>query len=161
MFEKDPEDLFNDFDEDFDDLPKNVKINPVNTDLEVGVEIALSIDPKTKDEAEISLLPMVAQKKGYIPFPLGDEMLADDIKTLKDSAAQELSEAILSCAKFRIIISKNVLPDIETAYFEGRGGQNYAIAFFDYGESYCLEIPSTVLFKSEMYKFDKVVVVLK
>lgn len=45
------------------------------------------------------------------------------------------------------------------AYFEGRGGQNYSVAVFDYGESFCMEIPFIVLFETGMYKFDRIVVI--
>ena len=37
----------------------------------------------------------------------------------------------------------------ETAYFEGKGGQNFSIPIFDYGTSACLEIPFIILIKKE------------
>ena len=75
-----------------------------------------------------------------------------------DNDAQGIAEAIMSSAKCRVLISKKVIPSIEIAYFEGRGSQNYSIPVFDYGESYCLEIPFIVLFESGLYKFDKIVI---
>ena len=49
--DEDPEEIFESFDEDtLEDLPENVDVKPVNTDLEVGAEFSLSIDPKTTDE---------------------------------------------------------------------------------------------------------------
>ena len=158
--DEDPEEIFESFDEDtLKDLPENVDVKPVNTDLEVGAEFSLSIDPKTTDEIEKSFLPTVAGNKCFIPFLLGDKdsSIADAMKS-DDNEAQGIAEAITSSAKCRVMISKKVIPSIEIAYFEGRGSQNYSIPLFDYGESYCLEIPFIVLFESGMYKFDKIVI---
>ena len=158
--DEDPEEIFESFDEDtLKDLPENVDVKPVNTDLEVGAEFSLSIDPKTTDEIEKSFLPTVAGNKYFIPFLLGDKdnSIADAMKS-DDNEAQGIAEAIMSSAKCRVMISKKVIPSIEIAYFEGRGSQNYSIPLFDYGESYCLEIPFIVLFESGMYKFDKIVI---
>ena len=158
--DEDPEEIFESFDEDtLKDLPENVDVKPVNTDLEVGAEFSLSIDPKTTDETEKSFLPTVAENKCFIPFLLGDKdnSIADAMKS-DDNEAQGIAEAIMSSAKCRVMISKKVIPSIEIAYFEGRGSQNYSIPLFDYGESYCLEIPFIVLFESGMYKFDKIVI---
>lgn len=158
--DEDPEEIFESFDEDtLKDLPENVDVKPVNTDLEVGAEFSLSIDPKTTDEIEKSFLPTVAGNKCFIPFLLGDKdsSIADAMKS-DDNEAQGIAEAIMSSAKCRVMISKKVIPSVEIAYFEGRGSQNYSIPLFDYGESYCLEIPFIVLFESGMYKFDKIVI---
>ena len=135
-------------------------IQRVNTDLEVGGEFFLNISPKTTDKTEKSLLPTVVGKKCYIPFLIGNESnsLIDYFKE-DDSESQEITKAILSSAKCKVLIDKSVLPVIETAYFEGRGGQNYSIALFDYGVSYCLEIPFIVLFETGMYNFDRIVVI--
>lgn len=158
--DEDPEEIFESFDEEtLEDLPENVDVKPVNTDLEVGAEFTLSIDPKTTDETEKSFLPTVAGNKCFIPFLLGDKdsSIADAMKS-DDNDAQGIAEAIMSSVKCRVLISKKVIPSIEIAYFEGRGSQNYSIPVFDYGESYCLEIPFIVLFESGMYKFDKIVI---
>lgn len=158
--DEDPEEIFESFDEDtLEDLPENVDVKPVNTDLEVGAEFSLSIDPKTTDKTEKSFLPTVAGNKCFIPFLLGDKdsSIADAMKS-DDNDAQGIAEAIMSSAKCRVLISKKVIPSIEIAYFEGRGSQNYSIPVFDYGDSYCLEIPFIVLFESGMYKFDKIVI---
>ena len=58
-------------------------------------------------------------------------------------------------------IGKNILKNIETAYFEGKGNQNYSIPVFDYGDDYCLEIPVIILLQKGMYRTDRVVVIRK
>ena len=161
MADDDPEEIFEYFDEEsLEDFPENVDVKPVNTDLEVGAEFLLLIDPKTTDETEKSFLPKLAGQKCYISFLFGREdfSFADFMKS-DDSESQAISEAILSSAKCRVMVSKKIISSINNAYFEGRGGQNYSVAVFDYGESFCMEIPFIVLFESGMYKFDRIVVI--
>ena len=161
MADENPEEIFEYFDdESLDDLPENAFVKPVNTDLEVGAEFSFLIDPETTDETEKSFLPKVAGQKCYIPFLFCSEdfSFADFMKS-DDSESQAISEAILSSAKCRIMVSKKIISSINNAYFEGRGGQNYSVAVFDYGESFCMEIPFIVLFESGMYKFDKIIVI--
>ncbi len=159
--DEDPEEIFEYFDEEsLEDLPENADVKPVNTDLEVGAELSLLIDPKTTDESEKFFLPKVAGQKCYIPFLLGSEdSLLDDFKESDDNEWQSFSEAILSSAKCRVMVSKKLISSVANAYFEGRGGQNYSVAVFDYGESFCMEIPLIVLFETGMYKFDRIVVI--
>lgn len=57
------------------------------------------------------------------------------------------------------MIGKNILKNIETAYFERKGGQNYSIPVFDYGEAYCLEIPFVILYGNNMLNLERVVII--
>ena len=120
MADEDPEEIFMDFDEEeFEYLPADASIKPVNTDLEVGAEFTFDIDPKTSDESEKSFLPTVKGNKCFIPFLLGqNDSIADSVDSGDDGA--EFATAIMSSAKCRILISKNVISGIETAYFEGK-----------------------------------------
>ena len=157
LAEENPEEILELLDKD--DFPKNANVKPVNTDLEVGAEFSFSIDPKTTDETEKAFLPTVSGQKYFFTFLSGEEndLMTDSMKS--DFETQKIAEAVLSFAKSRIIISKKIISSIDTAYFEGRAGQNYSIPVFDYGETYCLEIPFIVLFESSMYKLDKIVIV--
>ena len=164
MMDEDPEEIFQNFDEEaLGEVPENASVNPVNTDLEVGAEFKFNIDPKTTDEIEKTFLPTIAGTKCYIPFLLGEnESIADSIGSDTDNDYGEaFAEAIMSSAKCRILISKGVIPSIETAYFEGKGNQNYSIPVFDYGDSNCLEIPFIILSQKGMYRTDRVVVIRK
>ena len=135
------------------ELPENVVVHPVNTDLEVGAEFTMTIDPRTTDETEKEFLPTVAGKKCFIPFLFGnDDSISNSLKSSEDSEGEAIASAMLSSAKRRIMISKKVIPEIETAYFEGRGGQNYSVALFDYGESWCAEIPFIMITEDTKYK---------
>ena len=108
----------------------------------------------------ISFLPTVAGKKCFIPFLLGqNDSISDSVGS--DSEGEEFAAAIMSSAKCRILLSKNLIPEIETAYFEGKGGQNFSIPVFDYGEANCLEIPFIILTQEGMYRTDRVVIIKK
>lgn len=159
MVDEDPEELFEDFDEEtLTELPENVDVKPVNTDFEVGAEFTVLIDPHTTNDDEKLLLPKIAGNKCFIPFLLGDNKSISDSVKSKYSEDEAFTEAFLSSSKCRVLISKNVLPSIETAYFEGKGSQNYSIPIFDYGDNYCLEIPFVILTKEGMYRTDRIVV---
>ena len=159
MVDEDPEELFEDFDEEaLTELPENVDVKPVNTDLEVGAEFTVFIDPHTTNDDEKLLLPKIAGNKCFIPFLLGDNKSISDSVKSKDSEDEAFTEAFLSSSKCRVLISKNVLPSIETAYFEGKGSQSYSILIFDYGDNYCLEIPFIILTQEGMYRTDRIVV---
>lgn len=161
MADEDPEEIFRNFDEDeIGELPPNTSIKPVNTELEVGAEFTFEIDPKTTDETEKSFLPTVAGKKCFIPFLLGqNDSISDSVGA--DSEGKEFGAAIMSSAKCRILLSKNLIPEIETAYFEGKGGQNFSIPVFDYGEANCLEIPFIILTQEGIYRTDRIVIIKK
>ena len=157
---KDPEDIFGDLNNDvFSDLPDNVETRSVNTDLEIGTEVSLNVNPRTASEAEKSFLPTVAGNKCYFPFLLGSETsnFSDSMKS--SSEYESLVTAILASAKCRVMISKSVIAKVEAAYFDGKGRQNYPVAVFDYGESWCMEIPFIALFDDSKYRFDRLVVI--
>lgn len=163
MMDEDPEEIFKNFDEEaIGEVPENASVMPVNTDLEVGAEFKFNIDPKTIDETEKSFLPTISGNKCFIPFLLGEnESIANSVGTDRNDYGEAFAEAIMSSAKCRILISKSVIPSIETAYFEGKGNQNYSIPVFDYGDDKCLEIPFIILSQKGMYRTDRIVVIKK
>ena len=159
LAQQDPEEMFRGFDEEtFEELPPGYEVKPVNTELEVGAEILLSIDPKTDDESEKDFLPTVASNKCYIPFLLGENKSIADSYT-SDDEYQAIAEAMLSSAKCRILIAKNIIPSIELAYFEGKGSQSYSIPVYDYGDCFCLEIPFIILCRKPIYRTDRIVII--
>lgn len=157
MMDQDPEKVFQDFDEDaLNEFPEKGEIKAVNTDLEIGAEIILKLDPKTTDETEKEFLPKVSGNKCFIPFLLGNnDSISDSVK----SEGEAMAQAMLSSAKCRVLISKSIIPVIETAYFTGKGGKNYSIPIYDYGDANCLEIPFIILFETGMYRTDRIVII--
>lgn len=161
MGDEDPDEMFESIDEDtIGDLPEGIEVNSVNTDLEVGAEYRFSIDPRTTDETEQSFLPRVSGEKIFVPFLLGEEDSSFvDSNSSSDDMGKAMTEAMLSSAKCRVIISKKILPSISKAYFKGIAGSDFVIPLYDYGEDYCLEIPFIILFEKSSYDFNKIVIV--
>ncbi|MBR5096862.1 MAG: hypothetical protein IK094_07145 [Treponema sp.] len=160
MVNEDPEKIFNGFDDQtLGDLPKSVVVKPVNTELEVGAEFSFNIDQHTANESEKACLPTVQGNKCYVPFIIGQNKSIADSASSNNDESEAFAKAILSSAKCRVLIGKNIMPSIETAYFEGKGNQNYSIPVFDYGEDFCLEIPFIALCEEGMYRTDRIVVI--
>lgn len=160
---EDPEEFFAEtFDEQaFNELPESARLKKVNTDLEVGIECGVIIHPKTSNEEEKALLPKAGGNKYYIPFLLGNKGDLSDVMQPDDTGTEDLVQALMASAKCRIMIGKKIIPDIESAYFEGLGGQNYSVPVFDYGDVFCMEIPFSVLFESGMYNFNDLIIIKK
>ena len=155
----DTDEIFGSFeDEIMEGLPQNIQLQRIDTDLEVGAEFSVVVHPKTSDENEKAVLP---EKKGnayYIPLLFSDTDGFDDSMSFdEDDEEEAVALAMLSSAKGRILVSKKIVPNIKAAYFEGRGAENYAVPVFDYGNSFCAEFPFILFLKSDMYKFDKLV----
>ena len=154
--DEDIDDFMEEFDDEFiSSLPSFLSVKPVNTDIEVGAEISFSINPKEAPEEENSILPKISGNKYFIPFMFAEEFSSGDFDDYEDD---EIAIALFSSAKCRVMISKKIIPSIDVAFFEGRGSQNFAIPVFDYGESFCLEIPFIIFFESDMYEFDRIVI---
>lgn len=160
MMNEDPEKIFDGFDDQaLGDLPENVVVKPVNTELEVGAEFSFNIDPHTADESEKSCLHTVQGSKCFIPFFIGQNKSIADSASSNNDEGEAFAKAIMSSDKCRVLIGKNIMPLIETAYFEGKGNQNYSIPVFDYGDDYCLEIPFIALCEEGMYRTDRIAVI--
>ncbi|MCR5698455.1 MAG: hypothetical protein K6G52_02310 [Treponemataceae bacterium] len=157
-----PADILGEIDaETAEDFPSNAEYKNIKTDNEIGYEFRLTIDPRTTDELEKSFLPKISGNKCYIPFIVGEEGNAFAQSDYQDmeSEDKELYTAFLESAKCRILVSKTIIPLVETAFFEGTGGQNYSIPVFDYGECFALEIPFDVLIEKETIRTDRIVVI--
>ena len=158
LSDDDADDMFEEFEEDvIENLPDNIEYKSVYTDLEIGAEFSFDINPRTKDEDERDLLPKVSGKKCYIPFLLGESNSISDSFDAGDSDGEAITQAILSSAKCRVLIGKNVIPDIKKAYFDGRT-RIYSIPVYDYGDAYCLEIPFIIVLDNYNYITDKIVI---
>ena len=61
LAEEDVDDFMKDFNEEFvEPMPEFFSANPVNTELEVGVEFSFDIDPKNATDEEKDVLPKKA-----------------------------------------------------------------------------------------------------
>ena len=161
LAEEDVDDFMKDFNEEFvEPMPEFFSANPVNTELEVGVEFSFDIDPKNATDEEKDVLPKKAGNKYLIPFSFSNELSqADDFDSL-DAESESIAMAMMSTAKFRILIAKNIIPKIDSAYFvaEDEDDENYYISVFDYGNNYCLEIPFLLFVDNYLYDLDRIVI---
>ncbi len=145
-----------------EELANSFTSRKINTTNEVGYELSFSIAPGTTDEQEKQFLPKASGTKCYIPFLPGMEgmdMVSSMNNSDLDSESKSYAQAILSSAKCRVLVSKKIIAKVETAYFEGNGGQNCSVPIFDYGESYCVEIPFNLLFENNLYNFSRIVLI--
>lgn len=136
-----------------DDFPAG--FNKVVTESEVGAQCTVAIDTNTRNKDEKAIIPTIKKNKVVIPF-LPSEATDELVST--DDDTNDMVMAIMSSAKCRILVSKKIVSNIASAYFEGKGGQNYSIAAFDYGDIWGLEVPFTVLMESGRYNFDNIVI---
>ena len=133
--------------------------NVFNTLKKITV-IINGVEPlKTATEEEKGFLPTKSSSKYYIPFYIS-EIISDsddfDDVDLDDS----FTLAMFSAAKVRVMIAKNIIPKIDSAYFvaEDEDDENYYISVFDYGNNYCLEIPFLLFVDNYLYDLDRIVI---
>ena len=62
MADEDPEEIFDNYDVGtIDDMPEGTVVKPINTELEVGEEFYVDINPRTKDDEEKALQTELTQ----------------------------------------------------------------------------------------------------
>ncbi len=152
--------------ENFNDLPSTVQGQTIDNELETGFEFSINVDPKTTNTDEKKFLPKVRGDKYYIPLFLDfSDKQKDYLNStsesdgIGESFGEAIGIAMLSSIKFRVLVSKKIISKIETAYFKGTSESNFPIPFYDYGESYCFEIPVLFLTKCDGYDLSRIVVV--
>ena len=161
MVGEDSEAFFQEMNMDGSGLPPGAVFRKVDTDLEAGIELSGEINPKTADEDDRKMLPVSEGNRMYVPFlPGSTDDFSKDLSESDDDMTSAMAKAMLSSAKCRILLSKKMLPAVGTVYFEGLGGQDCSLPVFDYGETFCIEIPFILLTEKDKYKFDRVVVSL-
>lgn len=160
LADEDAEDFVEELLEDSsDEIPDYVSMKGVNTETEAGYEFIMDINPKTATEEEKGFLPTKSSSKYYIPFCIS-EIISDsddfDDVDLDDS----FTLAMFSAAKVRVMIAKNIIPKIDSAYFvaEDEDDENYYISVFDYGNNYCLEVPFLLFVDNYLYDLDRIVI---
>jgi hypothetical protein len=148
-------DLQDSINEEFPDI---IFANPINTEFEASFEISFNINPKTASEEEKIFLPKKSGDKYFIPFMLGYDFTDTDDLNEMDYESEAIAKAIMSTAKFRVMLSKDIISSINEAYFDGiEEDDSFVISVFDYGNNFCLEIPVDVLIESR-YKLDRIII---
>lgn len=158
----DTDDMADEIDGMFEDtLPYGVTGRFVDTEYDVGLEVSLAINEKTRNEEEKALLPSVSGDLVYIPFMIGNNAyeIGESMTSGSNDMAGGIALAIMASAKCRVMISKTIVPSVESAYFEGiYYSDDYEIPVYDLGDSYCLEISFGVFAEDEDYIMDRIVI---
>lgn len=160
LADEDAEDFVEELLEDSsDEIPDYVSMKGVNTETEAGYEFIMDINPKTATEEEKGFLPTKSSSKYYIPFYIS-EIISDSYDFDDVDLDDSFTLAMFSAAKIRVMIAKNIIPKIDSAYFvaEYEDDENYYISVFDYGNNYCLEIPFLLFVDNYLYDLDKIVI---
>lgn len=141
-----------------DEFPDIIFANPIDTEFEAGFEISFDINPKTASEEEKIFLPKKSGTEYFIPFMLGYDFSDREDLNETDYESEAIAKAIMSTAKFRVMISKDIISSINEAYLDGiEEDDSFVISVFDYGNNFCLEIPVDVLVEAR-YKLDRIVI---
>lgn len=135
-----PDSILGDLEGIEDELPRGCEINKINNPFEVGFDFRYKINGFTNPQDAQLFQPYLSedQKDLMIPFILGQEF--DDAFSTGDAESQAMMDTYLSTAKCRFLISKSVVEKMEGACFYG-DTTYLEIPFYDYGDSWCLEIP--------------------
>lgn len=130
------------------------EMKPVDTTMEVGVEVVGEINPKKADEETGRFLPKKSGDRLLIPFlPFAEKDFSEN-----NEFENQFAQALLSSAKFRVMVEKRIAPTIASAYFEGRHGSRCGVPVYDYGGMYCMEIPAVVFFQNEGWNCEHIIV---
>ena len=147
--------------EPLEKLPETVVSNKIDTEYEVGAEHIVTI-PKNQSKGTDDIVPHSSGNKTYIPFLLGAQTEnLEKIRDMLDDSEEGSSiflNAMVSTIKCKVFVSKEIVPKITTAYFEGKGRSTYQIPFYDMGIMYCIEVPFITILEENKYKFEQIVV---
>lgn len=132
-----------------DTLPDNMKVEKIDTELECGAVLSTEIDSSAKNEYA-DFLPTIKGGKVEIPLPFTDGF-DDTVSDMKkdDSNMQAVYDMFCSTAKWRIMVSKKIVPTARKVWLESKYGAKN-LEFFYAGEILCINIPMTYLTGSEL-----------
>lgn len=141
-------------------LPENSELNMIDNGEDIGLEFYVSVDVNTEDELEQEYLPYARQdgSEAFLPFLIGNfaEIFNEILYAEGDEEMQALVFTYMSGSKCRLLLSKTAIPnlDLTGAYFSGENGEIWNLACYDYGESYCIEMPLSTLVLGNGYGLD-------
>ena len=139
-------------------LPEGARINDVDTDLEEGFESRFFVSPDSTDAVGKGFLPTSKGRKIYVPLTIGKMIEPGSLEGEMDDDERAMANIFLSSAKCRVLISKKIVPSVGKVYFEGTDGNSCTLDFYDYGDSFCVEIPFALLVEETNLKFERIVI---
>jgi len=139
------------------------KVTQVKTSTDSGFEYLFNIDLNNLSEEDKLFIPRKEENKIVIPFIVNSEELDFDLDLIAelaglDSESQQVFKLFMSTMKLKFYISKDILPVVNTMYIKGNGSPNYSISYYDFGDSYCLEIPIMHLLDGNLYDLSSIMI---
>lgn len=116
----------------------NPQIQKIDDDQDFGYGISVDLSGSDQDyekaiaSGEIPFLPLLRDKRIEIHYTPSDESLGKE--------KEEMTVALLSMVKYKITISKGVMPAIKRVSLQTEGGTSEYPAL-DIGDQYLIEIP--------------------
>ena len=159
MEQTDSEDSFymdiEDIEDSLAEMGCEYAVQNIDNDFDAGYEFALAVD---EDDTDYDFMPYLYHSELHIPFLLGqDSDEFEDILNDDDDEIQAITLMMLSSGKARVIIDKDIMPDIRGAYFAGYDS-DCDLPVYDYGDSFGVEIPLTVLALGSDYDLEYLIV---
>ena len=139
---EEPDVILEDLDGIEDDLPRGCAVNIINDEFDVGFDFRYKIDGFTNPQDAALFQPYLSddQQDFMIPFMLGQQAAAFESFQGDTPEAQAMMLSYLASTKCRFLVSKSVVGEMEGACFYS-DTEYLEIPFYDYGDSWCLEIP--------------------
>lgn len=120
-------------------FPSNASIEKVDTDTDFGISVTMKVKPNTKDENAKGFLPTISTDASYFQFnPIESDYFSN--------AEEGIANLMLASAKWRILISKKVMPTIKSAHLKYfLSGDKIYFPVVDLIDMYYIEIPFSLL----------------
>ena len=120
-------------------FPKNIEAeyNKVDSELECGYEMYMSVDTKGKEYKKLkksnapALFPLVDDGEIYIKFPQSGE---------EDEGGDQMSAAFMSTALYRLTVNRDVIDEIHEVTFNA-GDEFYELSYIELPDIFIIEVP--------------------
>lgn len=134
-------------DPDFWEAPAIKQLKKIDTDFETGIFFRIEV-PKNPKKLSHDWAELVPTKEGdaYV-FSLDWFNESDtDFHDLDDQLSGDFTKVFLEMAKYRILMSKSIMPKMSSARLVHGGWTVYEGSFYDEGDVWSQEVPMPVFF---------------
>ena len=141
---------------EFGDIEPGVSARKIVTEVDSGVELSAKI---SKNETDPDLLKLVPIEKVdsviiYLPYANDISESVNETDSKMSGEAETIAKLMLSTAKLRFLISKDILQAAKRAYFKTIDDGIKEVPIFNYGNDFCVEVPM-LLFTDDTISFDQ------
>lgn len=120
-------------------FPKSIKAdcNKVDTDLECGYEMYITIDMNSKEYKKLkkdnapAFLPIIDAKEIFIAFPQDEE---------EDKGDDQMAAGFMASAVYKLTLNRNVVEKIKSASFIN-ADETFEVSFIELPDIYIIEVP--------------------